>query len=561
MSLMNRLKIARDPGITVANLTDELLRRKGDCEVGRDADGVWLLSELHADVAAMDAFLRTEAQLKAGELVAVYRTNDHRCFRWLLAIIRAGGVAVPLNPQLALAEVSRILRESGARVLVTDSALFRTKIQTRESLPVERWIQDDASPESLPGMLRYTMGAVSERFTPAVIGSKATVAIFHTSGTSGFPKGAALTSHALLAARSTIALTGLFLSPRDLAFIALPWSHIMAVSIALYGLMAGIRGCFLEHFEVERALDLIERYGVTTVVGVPAIFTRLVNAKPDPKRLRSVRVWLSASDHLPTEIRHELRRYGALLRFAGLRIPPVLLNGYGMVELGGLAMLGIELSFVPGSGDLCFPVPPFRVRIVDESGKTVGRNKTGELQIWRRGTTPHYWHDQAMHDQALHEQAVHDHAASNAVQTTSDKAQYSLLTPDGWLRTGDLARRNLFGMIRLVGRIKEVIKSGGYSVYARELEEAMLEHPAVARAAAFGLPHPDKGEIPAVAVELHAASEVTEQELLEWCRERLAPYKAPRRIWILQVGELPQNHTGKLMRRVLKEQLTPAVKS
>jgi len=116
-------------------------------------------------------------------------------------------------------------------------------------------------------------------------------------------------------------------------------------------------------------------------------------------------------------------------------------------------------------------------------------------------------------------------------------------------------------MIRLVGRIKEVIKSGGYSVYVPEIEAAMLEHPAVARAAAFGVPHPDKGEIPAVAVELHAGSTVTEQELLAWSRERLAPYKAPRQIWILQIGELPQNHTGKLMRRVLKEQLHVAVKS
>jgi acyl-CoA synthetase (AMP-forming)/AMP-acid ligase II len=536
MNLFTRLEIAKDRRITVANLTDELLRRKGDCEVGRSAEGTWLLSELQADVAAMDAFLRTTAGMQPRQLVAIYRTNDHRCFRWLLAIIRAGGIAVPLNPQLSLPEVSRILSESGATMLITDSSLFHAKIHARESLPIDTWIQDDGAQETLPGVLRYRKDPRSQSFAPAAIDPRETIAVFHTSGTSGFPKGAALSSNALLGARSTIAITGFFLSPRDMALIALPWSHIMAVSIALYGLLAGIRGCFLEHFEVERALEWIERFGVTAVVGVPAIFTRLVNAAPDPKRLRSVRLWLSASDHLPSEIRRELRRYGAFRKLGAIRIPPVLLNGYGMVELGGLAMLGIEVSFLPGSGDLCFPVPPFHTRIVDERGQTVRSGRTGELQIRRRGVAPHYWQEPA---------------------ASPDKA-VALLTSDGWLRTGDLARRNVLGMIRLVGRIKEVIKSGGYSVYVRELEEAMLEHPAVARAAAFGLPHSDKGEIPAVAVELHASAVASEQELLEWCRARLAPYKAPRRIWILRAGELPQNQNGKLLRRVLKERLLAA---
>ena len=124
--------------------------------------------------------------------------------------------------------------------------------------------------------------------------------------------------------------------------------------------------------------------------------------------------------------------------------------------------------------------------------------------------TPHYWNDKD---------------GSNG-----------LLTRDGWLRTGDLATRNRLGLIRLVGRVKDVIKSGGYPVYCRELEEALLAHPAVAGAVAFGLPHKEKGEIPAAAVELQAGAPATEDVLLAWCRQHLAPYKAPRRIWILDPG-------------------------
>lgn len=526
MSLLSRLQLARDRGVTVANLVDELVRRKGDCPVSLDDEGQFMLSGLHADVLLMDAFLRRAVGLRPGQAVAIYRTNDRRCFHWFLAVIRAGGIAVPLNPQLSLAEVRRILAESGTEILVTDKAVFQRTIVTRQALEVRTWIQADDEPETLDGFQRVEFAGAP--FPPTVIDPAATIAVFHTSGTSGFPKGAALSSNALLGARASTVLTGLFLGPRDLALIALPWSHIMAVSIALYGLMAGIRGCFLDRFDVAEALDRVQRFGVTTVVGVPAMFARLVNSNPDAACLASVRVWLSASDHLPAEVRQRLRGYGALLRLpGGRRLPPILLNGYGMVELGGLAMLGVELPLLAGSGDLCFPVPPFRIRVADENGRRVGPGVTGECQIRRRGLAPHYWRDRG--------------------------DSQGLLTADGWLRTGDLATRNRLGLIRLVGRMKDVIKSGGYSVYVRELEEALQAHPAVARAVAFGLPHSEKGETPAAAVELHPGAPAAEADLLDWCRQRLAPYKAPRRIWIFESGSLPQNHNGKILRGALRE--------
>jgi acyl-CoA synthetase (AMP-forming)/AMP-acid ligase II len=526
MNIFRRFEMARDHTVTVANLVDDLIRRKGDCEVSVGDDGRFHLAELHAEICRIDAFLRRSIGLSPGQPVAIYRTNNRQYFHWFLAIIRAGGIAVPLNPLLSLAEVRRILADSGTEILVTDKAVFRRSIVDRRALNVRIWIQADDETDTLEGFVReYESGAP---FPPTAIDPAATVAVFHTSGTSGFPKGAALSSNALLGARASTVLVGVLLGARDLALIALPWSHIMAISIALYGLMAGIRGCFLDRFDVGEALTLIERYGITTVVGVPAMFVRLVNSNPEAARLKSVRVWLSASDHLPSEIRQQLRQYGALFRLpGGWRIPPVVLNGYGMAELGGLAMMGVELPFLPGSGDLCFPMPPFRIRVADEEGRPVRAGATGECQIRRRGLAPHYWKDK--------------------------NDPEGLLTSDGWLRTGDLALRNHLGLIRLVGRIKDVIKSGGYSVYVRELEEAVQAHPAVARAVAFGIPHKEKGEIPVAAVELRTSSQASESELLEWCRARLAFYKAPRRIWILEAGGLPQNPNGKVLRRELQE--------
>ena len=532
MNILERYRLARDGEVTVANLVDELVRRRGDCEVAVYESGIFHLSDLHDEICAMDAFLRQTVALRPGQPVAIYRRNNRECFHWFLAIIRAGGIAVPLNPQLSLPEVRRILADSGTEILITDTLVFKRTIGDRHALAVRTWIQADEE-EALDGFLRVS-GTYSQS-PPVIIDPAATVAIFHTSGTSGFPKGAALSSKALLGARASTILTGIVLGPRDLALIALPWSHIMAVSIALYGLMAGIRGCFLDRFDVDAALDIVERFRVTAFVGVPTMFARLVNSNPAPARLESVRVWLSASDHLPSEVRNRLRQFGALFRLPGRwRIPPILLNGYGMVELGGLAMMGIELPLLPGSGDLCLPVPPFRIRVVDENDRTVAAGVAGECQIRHRGLAPHYWKD-----------------------TRDDNADtQGLLTSDGWLRTGDLATRNRLGLIRLVGRTKDVIKSGGYSVYVRELEEAMLAHPGVARAVAFGLRHQEKGEIPVAAVELRPGSSSKEGDLLNWCRSNLAAYKAPRRVWILAPGDLPQNHSGKVIRRVLQERFS-----
>ena len=207
MSMLGRSRFSRDRGVTVANLVDELLRRNGDCEISVEDGRSWRLAELHAEVCSIDAFLRRRAGLHPGQTVAIYRSNDRRYFRWLLAIIRAGGIAVPLNPMLSLAEVRRILADSGTDILVTDRAVFERSIRERGALPVRTWIQADDDAEDMEGFLRFTdNGEAYEGYSPVVIDPAATVAVFHTSGTSGFPKGAALSSTALLGARASVAV-------------------------------------------------------------------------------------------------------------------------------------------------------------------------------------------------------------------------------------------------------------------------------------------------------------------------------------------------------------------
>jgi acyl-CoA synthetase (AMP-forming)/AMP-acid ligase II len=199
-----------------------------------------------------------------------------------------------------------------------------------------------------------------------------------------------------------------------------------------------------------------------------------------------------------------------------------------MVELGGAAMVGVSAPFLPGDGELCMPVPPFHVRVADEQGRPAQPGEVGECQVRGPGVTGKYW--------------------GQAQNGACD------LAPGGWLRTGDLAVRNRMGLVRLAGRMKDVIKCGGYSVFARDVEDALAAHPAVTRAAVVGVPHPEKGEAPLAVVELQPGLLLTEEELLAWCRQRLAAYKIPRRIHITDPGSLPQGVTEKVLKRTLRLQ-------
>ena len=200
-----------------------------------------------------------------------------------------------------------------------------------------------------------------------------------------------------------------------------------------------------------------------------------------------------------------------------------------MVELGGIAMIGIHSRLIPGGGRWYLPVPPFRVKTFLESGARARCGQVGECVVKGPGLTTGYWKDPA----------------------TTER----LIVPDGWLRTGDLGIRNAFGFIRLVGRSKDVIKCGGYSVFASDVEDVMAAHPAVARAAALGMPHPEKGEVPIGVVELRAGADAPEDALIAWSRARLAAYKCPRRIHVLPAGTMPVGVTQKVLKDVLRAQL------
>jgi acyl-CoA synthetase (AMP-forming)/AMP-acid ligase II len=286
---------------------------------------------------------------------------------------------------------------------------------------------------------------------------------------------------------------------------------------------------FLPRFSAARALDLIEERRISAFVGVPAMYRMLLEAGAEQRDLSSVRAWMSGADVMPAELARQFKAMGAsaTLPLIGAVGEAAFIEGYGMVEVGGGVAAKVSPPMLPvGLGDsLGLPLPGWRFRVADAEGRTVLPGQVGELQLKGPGVLKGYWGDPA--------------------------ATQAALSDDGWLRTGDLVRSGALGTVMFQGRSKHVIKSGGYTVYPLEIEADLEEHPDVLEAAVVGLSDEKLGEVPVAAVRLRSRAKVTPEGLVAWAEERMAHYKAPRRVIV--VDDLPRTGT----RKVQRDQLVP----
>jgi acyl-CoA synthetase (AMP-forming)/AMP-acid ligase II len=246
--------------------------------------------------------------------------------------------------------------------------------------------------------------------------------------------------------------------------------------------------------------------------------------------LSSVRLWASGADTLPADVVHEFQHLGAAFRLptrARSLGRATFVDGYGMVELGGgVAFRVFPPLRLPGAGLMrCLPRHP--LRIVDPEGNDVARGEIGEIAVAARGRVLGYHR--------------------------RPEATAELFTRDGLVRTGDLARAYRLGFFELLGRKKDVIKHGGFSVFSVEVERVLETHPAVAEAAVIGWPHDTKGEVPVAAVRTNPGTPLTPEALRQFASERLSDYKVPQRVFLRD--ELPHTGTGKVNKPLLKQQL------
>jgi long-chain acyl-CoA synthetase len=339
--------------------------------------------------------------------------------------------------------------------------------------------------------------------------------ILYTSGSTGRPKGALLSHGALELAIESWAGPVMALTPEDVVLATLPLAHSFGLNGALLApLLVGATVALVERFAPDRVIEVIRRHRVTVFPGVATMFRRLLDA-PElaAADLGSVRIAVSGAAPCPWELAERWRGR------TGIRI----VRGYGMTEL--FRPISYQAANPIESPDsIGWPVPGVEIRIVDDTGRGVPAGEPGEL--WIRSPS-----------------------AMDAYVNAPDETRDVLV--EGWFRTGDLATVDTDGLVTIVGRKRERILRGGYSVFPPEVEAALLTHPAVAEAAVLGMPHPELGEDVAAFVTLRPGASATPDDLVAHCRDRLAAFKYPRRLTVLD--SLPKGATGK----ILKSQLRP----
>jgi len=362
-----------------------------------------------------------------------------------------------------------------------------------------------------PGRLRHPLARTpSGSPRPATPEPADAALILYTSGSTGRPKGAVLSHAALELAIESWAGPVMALEPGDVVLATLPLAHSFGLNGALLApLLVGATVALVERFAPDRVVEAIRRHRVTVFPGVATMFRRVLDsAELAAADLASVRIGVSGAAPCPWELAREWRDR------TGIRI----VRGYGMTEL--FRPISYQAADPTESPDaIGRPVPGVEIRVVDDAGHSIPTGEAGELWIRSPSAMDRY---------------------INAPEETRQ------VLVEGWFRTGDLATVSADGLVTIVGRKRERILRGGYSVFPPEVEAVLLTHPAVAEAAVVGMPHPELGEEVAAFVTLRPGPTVGPDDLIAHCKDRLAAFKYPRRLTVLDA--FPRGATGKILK-------------
>ena len=456
--------------------------------------------------AARVATLLERAGVEPGDRVGLMLPNTPAFALAFYGIMYRGAVAVPMNPLLKAREVSYYLSNSGAKALFATPAFAEEATAGAAEVGAECWVVDDAG-------LKKLIADLPEQDSPVECGDHDVAVILHTSGTTGKPKGAMLT-HGNLSRNCEVSVRTLVETGQDdVVMGCLPLFHVFGLTCGLNGtVFAGGMLTLLPRFEPRKAIEIIERDAVTVFQGVPTMYSALLSVadQAPPGAMRTLRTCVSGGAALPVQVLADFEKaFGCTV-----------LEGYGLSESSPAAAFN-HPNRPRKPGSIGTPIEGVEMRVVDLDGVEVPQGEAGQIQIRGHNVMKGYW---------------------NLPDATKET-----ITEDGWLNTGDVGRVDEDGYFYIVDRTKDMIIRGGYNVYPREIEEVLYEHPAVAEAAVIGIPHDSLGEEVGAAVALKKGAAVTADELRDYVKARVAAYKYPRLVWL--VDALPKGPTGKLLKR------------
>jgi len=451
--------------------------------------------------------------VEKGDRVAILAFNEPEYYDLFNAAAKMGAIMVTLNYRLAAPELQYIMEDCGAKVLIFSREFAEVADSFRNDVPAEHYIAImDGPPEWAMSYTDLIQGESDEE--PEIVGGGDDVlAILYTSGTTGKPKGAMLSHNNFFVTSDTIITTvGM---PGETFLIVLPLFHIGALPGIILNSQYGLRSVLCRTLDPKRFLELLGEEKVTAFGSVPALL-QILQMVPDFDKYdwSSVEVILVYAAPVPVTL---LKEYAE----AGIEVRQL----YGLTECTGPAAVIDGEHALTKAGSCGLPMFYIDIRLVDEDGNDVGPEELGEVLIRSQNVMLGYW----------------------------DKPEETARTiRDGWLYTGDIAKMDDEGYLYIMDRKKDMIISGGENIYPAEIEDFLLSHPKVADVGVIGCPDEQWGEAVRAVVVVKEGEELTEVELIEYCKGKIGKFKMPRSVVFVEA--LPRTPTGKILKRVLRDE-------
>jgi len=447
----------------------------------------------------------TAAGIEPGDRVALILPNVPAYPVAFFGTLLAGGTVVPMNPLLKSGEIDFFFTDSGAKIAFVWPDFVDEATKGAKNSGTRIITCDPMGPVAgqLDGGEPVT--------TPVERADDDTAVILYTSGTTGRPKGAELTHANLRLNAKRCADDIIQVTADDVLMGCLPLFHVFGLTVGLLAaVQAGATLALIPRFDPAAAIATIAAEKVTTMLGVPTMYAAILH-HPDSAGLDASRLRTCASggSAMPAEVQRAFEeKFGC-----------VILEGYGLSETSPVASFNMpDRPRKPGT--IGIPIEGCEMTLLDDSGTEVAQGEVGEIAIRGDNLMKGYWRN--------------PEATATSI-------------PDGWFRTGDLATVDEDGYFTIVDRKKDMILRGGMNVYPREVEELLYTHPDVLEVAVVAVPDELLGENVGAAVVLRPGSSATPEDIQAWTKERIAAYKYPRAVWL--VDELPKGPTGKILRR------------
>jgi long-chain acyl-CoA synthetase len=502
--------------MNLASLADKNLAEYGEYERIVFEDETYTNRDLH-EMSCRLAGALVGLGLQSDDKVVILMPNGPEVLVTYPAVWRAGLVSIPVLFLLEAHELASIFENSRARAIITSPELYPKVVEAARRLTATPHVIVTGRGHGIPpGCLRFDeLVAKGEPLNDIVPrGGSDLATILYTGGTTDRPKGVMQTHENLYANAMNVWNTATVRRTRETSLLVLPLAHSFGLNALLSGYLLANRAVLLRWFNPERALELIERYKVQVMAGVPTMFVDML-MHPNSHRhdTSSVTRWLVSAAPMPAELLREFeKKFGGTMYVA-----------YGLSE--ACAGVATEREGMPRKlGSTGMPIQGVLVKILDDAGNEVPRGTIGEVCAKGPNVSPGYY--------------------ENPV-ATADAFR------DGWLHTGDLGYLDDDGYLFIVDRKKDLIIRGGLNVYPGDVEQVIRKHPAVHEVAVVGVPDKRLGEDVCAYVVKRPGTELSAEEIIEHCQQNLAKYKTPR--YVELVDALPRTNIGKIQKKALRE--------